>query len=264
MSKYEHLEVEPDGPVARVWLNRPEVRNAFNPALIAELTDCLSSVGQQEGVRVVVLGGRGKMFSAGGDLAWMRGMVDYSAEENLADARRLTDMLRATSACPCPVVCRVQGGAMGGGMGIMACCDSVICTTEAVFALSEVRVGLSPATITPYVAAKIGYSHIRDLALSGERFDAQRALSIGLVHQVVPETELDAAVEAKVSELLKAGPEAAAATKALLRDVAGAISPEDEERGAQLIAGLRVSREGQEGLSAFVQKRKPDWRMSED
>lgn len=259
MAEPEHLQIERVGPVVHVWLNRPEVRNAFNPQLIAELTAVFNSLGAEDGTRAVALGGRGKVFCAGADLTWMREMAGYTREENLADARRLADMLAALDGCACPLVGRVQRGAMGGALGLMACCDSVICTDDALFAFSEVRLGISPATIAPYVISKVGAAHARDLFLSGERFSAGRALSTGLVHRVVPVDELDAAVEEKLGELLQAGPHAAAATKALIRDVAPALTPHLREQTAQLIAELRASAEGQAGLSAFLAKRQPPW-----
>jgi len=241
----------------RVWLARAEVRNAFNENLIAELTQVFSSIPAD--ARVAILGGRGEVFCAGADLQYMKRLGEMGREENMQDARALADMLAAVNACPVPLVGRMQKAAFGGAIGLLACCDSVICTNDSTFAFSEVRLGISPATVAPYVIAKIGESAARDLFLSGEKWDAQRALAMGLVHQVAPPEELDAAVDAKVRELLKAGQQAARATKRLIREVAGSVAAELREATARLIADLRGSDEGREGLSAFIQKRKPSW-----
>jgi methylglutaconyl-CoA hydratase len=245
--------------VLYVWLNRPQVRNALNIELITELTQCFTGLASDANVRVVVLGGRGSVFCAGADLAWMQAAGGMAATENYADAQRLTSLLAALDSCPCPVLCRVQKAALGGALGVLACCDSVICSREAVFAFSEVRLGLSPATIAPYVLAKIGFSHARDLFLSGERFTAERCFTMGLVHGIVQPDELDEVVEAKVEELLLAGPSAARATKALLRSLGSRVTPEIAEQTERLIADLRVSMEGQEGLAAFLEKRPAAW-----
>jgi methylglutaconyl-CoA hydratase len=253
------IDLEQDGPVLYVWLNRPQVRNALNPELITELTQCFTGPALAANVRVVVLGGRGAVFCAGADLAWMQAACTMEQSENYADAQRLTALLAALGSVPCPVICRVQKAALGGALGLLACCDSVICSRDAVFAFSEVRLGLSPATIAPYVMAKIGQSHTRDLFLSGERFTAEHAFATGLVHAIVQPDELDDVVEAKVEELLMAGPLAARATKALLLGLAPRVTPEIAQQTEQLIADLRVSSEGQEGLAAFLQKRPPAW-----
>lgn len=236
-----------------------DVRNAFNAGVIAELTECFAQLGAGAGIRAVMLGGRGSVFCAGADLEWMHGAAKMSEEENYADALRLAGMLAAVDACPVPVVCRVQRAAMGGALGLMACCDTVICTSDCRFAFGEVRLGISPATIAPYIVNRIGAGDARDLFLSGERFTPERAFAIGLVHAVVEPDELDDVVEAKLSELLMAGPEAARASKALLRSMARNVTPELHEQTARLIAQLRVSAEGQEGLEAFLQKRPPAW-----
>lgn len=255
---YECLEFSREADVAEVWLKRPQVRNAINPRLIAELCNCFGQLSASP-PRVVLLGGHGKYFCAGADLEWMQSMTAFSAEENLADAQRLADAFEALDACPCPVVARVQGGAFGGGAGLLACCDSVIAADDSQFSLAEVRFGLSPATIAPYLVSRIGIGRARDLLLSGERFSAAQAELIGLVHFRVPARELDSAVEGKVEELLQAGPQAAIATKRLLRRIAPASSPEIRAECAQLIADLRVSAEGQEGVSAFLARRNPAW-----
>ncbi len=259
MTSYECLDVGREDGVVRVWLDRPDVRNAFNPVLIEELRVAMESVGSDDAVRAVVLGGRGKVFCAGADLGWMRDMAGYTRDENEADARRLAEMLEALDSCPVPVVGRVQRAAYGGAVGLLACCDSVVCTDDCTFALSEVRLGISPATIAPYVIAKIGGTGARDLFLSGEPFDAARALRLGLVHQVVPATELDDAVDRKLARLRKAGPQAARETKALVRSMTALADEARREQTAALIARLRVSSEGQEGLGAFLEKRQPGW-----
>jgi methylglutaconyl-CoA hydratase len=254
---YEHLELHEEAGVLRVWLNRPEVRNAFNDKLIAELAQAFTSVG--DGIRAAVLGGQGNVFCAGADLDYMKRIGAMSHQENMRDALALADMLAAVNACPVPLVGRCQKAAFGGAIGLLACCDTVIATGDAVFAFSEVRLGISPATIAPYVLAKIGETHARDLFLSGERWDAPRALAAGLVHRVVPLEELDAAVDAKLTELLQAGPQAARATKKLIREVRGEVPPALRESTARLIADLRGSDEGREGLSAFLEKRRASW-----
>jgi methylglutaconyl-CoA hydratase len=260
MTSYTCLETELTGGVLSVWLNRPELRNAFNAELIGELADCFGAIGAGGDTRVVVLGGRGPVFCSGADLHWMQEMVRYSEAENQADALRLAQMLAALDGCACPVLGRVQKAAFGGALGLLACCDSVIATSDAQFGFPEVRLGIAPATIAPYVVSKIGVSNARDLFLSGETFGAEHARRIGLVHQVVEPADLDAAVSAKLTELLKAGPLAAAETKKLIRQVSGADLAAYQESTARLIAALRVSEEGQDGLKAALDKRKPSWR----
>lgn len=255
------LELEQDGPVLYVWLNRPAVRNAFTPDMVNALHQCFSGPACSTDIRVVVLGGEGSVFCAGADIEWMHAAASMTADENTADATRLAQMLAALDSCPCPVVCRVQRAAMGGGLGLMACCDSVICTSDSVFAFGETRLGISPATIAPYVIKKIGVSYARNLFLSGERFNAEQAFSMGLVHAIVQQHELDEVVESKVDELLQAAPGAARATKVLLRNLDGQVPVELQQQTAQLIADLRVSVEGQEGLSAFLQQRPPAWQL---
>ena len=245
--------------IARVTINRPGIRNAFNPLLISELTEVFSSISVAAGQRVVVLEGTGKVFCAGADLNWMREMAGYDEADNLKDARLLAAMLKAIDSCPVPVIAKVQRAAFGGAIGLLACCDTVICTDDCIFAFSEVRLGISPATIAPYVIRKIGATHARDLFLSGQAFDAGKAFRTGLVHEVVSAGGLDQAVDDKIGELLKAGPAAAAATKQLVHRISDQLTDADIEYTVELIAKLRVSPEGQEGLLAFLQKRPPDW-----
>jgi methylglutaconyl-CoA hydratase len=227
---------------------RPERRNAFDAALIAELTAAFASV---EDARAVVLTGEGASFSAGADVEWMRSSVELSYDENVADALRLRRMLETIDGCPAPVVARVQGHALGGGCGLVACADIVVAARDAVFAFSEVKLGIVPAAISPFALAKIGSSAARRYFVTGERFDADVALRIGLVHEVAD--DLDAAVERVVGELMTAGPEAARAAKELAR------TPLSAEETARRIATRRTSEEGQEGLRAFLEKRPPKW-----
>ena len=243
------LRSERDGPVLRVTLARPERRNAFDAALIDELAAAFADVGD---ARAVVLAGDGASFSAGADVEWMRSSVDLSYDENVADALRLRAMLDAIDSCPAPVVARVQGHALGGGCGLVACCDVVVAEPGAQFAFSEVKLGIVPAVISPFALAKIGPGAARRYFVTGERFTAEVALRIGLVHEVAE--DLDAAVERILAELLSAGPEAARAAKELAR------APLTAEETAKRIAAHRTSPEGQEGLRAFLEKRAASWR----
>jgi methylglutaconyl-CoA hydratase len=249
-----------EGPVARLRLNRPELHNAFDAVLIAALTGALEAAAHDDSVRVVVLEGEGASFSAGADLNWMRGMAAASEAENRDDALALARLMRALDTLPRPTIARVHGAAFGGGVGLVACCDIAIGSTEAKFGLTESRLGLLPAVISPYVIEAIGPRQARRWFATAETFDAATALQLGLLHQVVPGDDLDAAVQRQVDLLLKAGPVAAASAKALVRRVAG---QNDRDRldadNAALIARLRVSDEGQEGLGAFLDKRKPRW-----
>ena len=242
------LQVERDGAVLRVTMARPDRRNAFDAALIDELARAFADVGD---VRAVVLAGEGKSFSAGADVEWMRSSVDLSYEENVADALRLRAMLDAIDGCPAPVVARVQGHALGGGCGLVACCDIAVAEPGAQFAFSEVKLGIVPAVISPFALAKIGPGGARRFFVTGERFTADVALRIGLVHEV--SGDLDAAVERVVAELLTAGPDAARAAKQLAR------APLAAGETAKRIAAHRTSAEGQEGLHAFLAKRPPRW-----
>lgn len=241
-------------------LARPDARNALNAGLIGEIRRCMEELAEDDNVRVVVLTGEGDFFCAGADIGYMRDMANFSYEENLEDARNLAAMFGAVEECPKPVVARVKGAAIGGGVGLAAAADVSIAEEGTVFAFTEVRLGISPATIAPFVLRKIGYSQTKALFLTGERFDASRAYEIGLVHEVVSEEDLDAAVQEKVSGLLSGGPEALAATKALLRELRDAAPGEVTEITARRIAQLRTGEEGQEGLGAFLEKRKPAWR----
>ncbi len=262
MSNYEHLSVGYGDAVATVFLARPDARNALNAGLVGGLTRCMEELAGDDGVRVVVLTGEGDFFCAGADVGYMRDAAKFSYKENTEDARSLAAMFRAVEECPKPVVARVRGAAIGGGVGLVAAADVAVAEEGTIFAFSEVRLGISPATIAPFVLRKIGPSHTRALFLTGERFDAKRAQAIGLVHEVAPEGDLDAVVGEKVEGLLAGGPEALAATKALLRELRDAAPGEATEIMARRIAELRTGEEGQEGLGAFLEKREPPWRES--
>jgi methylglutaconyl-CoA hydratase len=256
------LSVEQTGPVVRVTLNRPDVRNAFNEELIAELTEWATTVhfkADSASPRVAVLSGTGKVFCAGADLGWMSKMVGYSREENVRDAQALAEMFEALDTLPIPLVGRIHGAALGGGAGLAAVCDIVVAADDSVFGFTEVKLGILPAVISPYVLAKIGQSAARELFLTGARFPAARARDIGLVHTVVPASGLDTAVDACVKELLSSGPEAVSAAKALIRRVAGRPATEVAGVTAETIADRRVSAEGQAGMRAFLEKTNPPW-----
>ena len=257
---YEHLRRTDEGPVATVTLARLEARNALNATLIEELTRCFEELAEDESIRVVVLTGEGPSFCAGADIAYMRDTAGFSYEENLEDARRLADMFLAVDDLPKPVVAKVLGAAIGGGVGLVAAADVAVAEEGTRFAFSEVRLGIAPATIAPFVVRKIGNSRTRVLFLTGERFDADRAREIMLVHEVVPEGDIDAAVERVVAQLLQGGPAAQAAIKELLRQIEATEPMEALGIMTQLIAELRVGEEGQEGLGAFLEKREPFWR----
>lgn len=248
-----------DGPVAHLVLDRPDARNAFDGAMVRELTDAVHAASAREDVRVLVLSGRGSVFCAGADLEWMRKAGSFTHAENLADARELFEVFEAIDRSPKAVVASVQGAALGGGAGLVAVADVVVAEGEARFGFTEVRLGLVPAVISPYVVRKIGASAARELFLTGERFGASRAASLGLVHRVVELDELDAAVDGRVRELLRAAPGAVAAAKELVRSVSGPPPESFRELVCRTIADRRASAEGREGLHAFLEKRKPDW-----
>ena len=250
----------PSAHVAEVWLNRPEVRNAFNEELIAALTQTFVALSAEPGLRVIVLGARGKAFCAGADLNWMRAMADYSWEQNRADAQKLADMLWALDQCPVPVVGRVQGDCYAGGMGLAAICDVLVASDNATFCLSEARLGLLPATISPYVIRALGQQASRRYMLTAERFSAAEAHSHGFVHSVCAPEQLDSEVATLVATLVANGPLATRACKLLVRDVSAAPMSETLRADtARRIADIRASDEGKEGLQSFLQKRPPAW-----
>jgi methylglutaconyl-CoA hydratase len=256
---YQTILAERDGPVGRVWLNRPEVRNAFNAVMIGELRDALRALADDEAIRVIVISGRGTSFCAGADLAWMRDIVHFSKEQNMRESLDLAECLYDVYAVRKPTVARVNGPAIGGGTGFVCACDIAVASTEARFGLSEVKIGVVPAAISPYVLRRIGESRARQYFLTGERFDALRAREIGLVNLAVAPAELDRKVEELVSSLLSSGPEALAKAKELLTRVPGMGFTEAKRYTAEMIAGLRTSAEAQEGMAAFLGKRKPKW-----
>jgi len=252
------------GPVTTVTLNRPDVRNAFNEEMISELTAFAESVPADGSVRAVVFRGAGTVFSAGADVQWMAKMLNYSREENLADAQRAAQMFLAIDRIPAPVIARIHGAALGGGSGLAAVCDVVVAADDAVFGFTEVVLGILPAMISPYVVRKIGPSYARELCLSGTRFSAERAKSIGLVHVVTGAGDLDNAVDEQLSLFRKAAPTAVANTKRLLAEVHGRRPADVLALTIDNLANQRVSPEGQEGLRAFLEKRPAAWTKPPD
>jgi methylglutaconyl-CoA hydratase len=246
------------GPFVTVTLNRPDVRNAFNEELIADLTAWAIEAARTPGIRAAVLRGAGKTFCAGADVNWMAKTVTYTREQNLEDAQRMRRMFERLDELPFPLIGRVHGAALGGGAGLAAICDIVAASSDATFGFTEVKLGILPAVISPFALRKIGISAARELFLTGARFGTARAKEIGLVHAAVPEAELDAAVDAFLVEIGSAAPEAVREAKRLIREVAGRVSTEGDITTAA-IAERRVSAEGQDGLRAFLEKRKPRW-----
>lgn len=259
---YQFLTIQREGPVEYLFLNRPDVRNAFNEHVIEELARWAETTAKDTGVRCVVLGGAGKLFCAGADVTWMSKMMSYTREENMRDAQAMARMFGALDTLPMPLIGRIHGAALGGGAGLAAVCDIVVCDDEATFGFTEVKLGILPAVISPYVLAKVGRSAARELFLTGMRFSAQRAKEIGLVHAVVPLPQLDAKVQEYVNEILSAGPEGIAAVKALIPKVWSRLDADAIELTADTIATRRVSPEGQEGMKAFLEKRKATWNLT--
>lgn len=257
---YQTLEIAQADGIATIWMNRPDVHNAFNETLIDELTAACAALGADAAVRVVVLAGRGRSFSAGADLNWMKRAAAAGEDENLADARRLAGMLRALAECPKPTIARVHGAALGGGMGLASACDICVAAEEAVFATSEVRFGLIPSAISPYVIRAIGERQAGRYFQTAERIGAARALQLGLAHEVVPAAELDARVAELIAALRQGGPQALAAAKQLIAAV-GACGVDDAvvEDTSRRIARLRATPEAREGLDAFLAKRPAAW-----
>lgn len=256
---YETLEIAMDGPVRHVRLNRPDVRNAFNGAVVDELTEAFQGADSDAATRVVILSGNGKSFSAGADLAWMKEQANLPHAENAAGADRMARMFLAIARCRKPVVGRIHGHALGGGSGLTAAVDVAVCTEGCLFGLTEVKLGIVPAVISPFVLQKIGAGRARTLFLTGERFDGLEAQRIGLVHQAVAEGELDVAVRSCVDELLSAGPAAVASAKELIRNVAHLSLEDAVPVTSKWIADLRATDEAKEGFTAFLDKRKPGW-----
>lgn len=268
MASYQHIVLERGrSSIARVWLNRPDVRNAFNEEVVAELTRAFKELGEEGGLRAVVLGGRGKAFCAGADLSWMRAMADYDWEQNRTDAQALSDMLWTLYRCPVPLIGRIHGDCYAGGVGLAAVCDVVVASSAATFCLSEAKLGLMPATIGPYVLRALGEQASRRYMVTAERFTAARAHALGFVHELVDAGEGDAALDARVDEVLAAvtanGPMASRACKRLVQDLAGqAISDALREQTAERIADIRGSAEGKEGVQSFLNKGVPSWLRS--
>jgi methylglutaconyl-CoA hydratase len=255
------LDIQIEGRVAKVFLNRPEVRNAFNDSVITELADTFTRLGNDPALRAIVLGGHGKAFCAGADLNWMKSMAGYGWEDNRADATRLAEMLWAVYACPLPVVGRLQGDCYAGGMGLAACCDVLVASEGMSFCLSEAKLGLLPATISPYVIRAMGEQAARRYFVTAERFSAAQAQAMGFVHEVVTADALDAKVDEITALVVANGPAAVKACKRLVQDFAGREITQDlRAETARRIADIRASDEGREGVQAFLNKCEPAWR----
>ena len=257
--KFETILYRKQKNVGNVILNRPEVHNAFNDKMIEELSIVFDEIEKDESLRVVILSGEGKSFCAGADLNWMRRVKDYSYEENLKESLALADMLYKIYTCSKPTIAKVQGYAIGGGTGLVAVCDIAVASMDAKFSFSEVKLGLIPACISPYVVKKCGEGRCREFFLTGERMAAEKAFNAGLVNIIVPPEALDCAVDGLVNQLLSSGPEAIKKCKELLRVVPSMTVEEFKRYTAEVIARMRISDEAQEGMSAFLEKRKPKW-----
>jgi methylglutaconyl-CoA hydratase len=264
LESYETITTSEDGGVVTVTLSRPEVHNAFNVDMIRELIEAFRALAANDEVQIVILRGAGRSFCAGADVNWMRKSLDLSEAENIDDARQMSDMFAAINSAPQAVIGRVHGSALGGGMGLIAVCDIVLASDSAGFGFSETRLGIIPAVISRFVVPKIGASWARRLFLSGERFSVDRAVQIGLVHDVAPESELDDLVDGIVSQLREAGPIAIREAKALIEGVSSCPRTEWRDYTASQIARVRTSPEGQEGLRAFLERRKPNWKPGDD
>ncbi len=261
MTRHPHIEIEQRGAVRWLWLDRPDVRNAFNDALIAGISTAFAEIEASPQTRVVVVAARGPVFCAGADLNWMRSMAQFTHAENHADALRVARMFHAVHSCSRPVIARVQGNAFGGGVGLAAACDIVVASEDAAFALTEVRLGIVAATISPHLVRAMGPRHAARFMLTGEKFSAAEAKAVGLVHETAAPDALDEQIGQLVQHLLAAGPAALAATKRLMADVVEAPMEDDVllAATAKCIADARVSPEGREGLAAFLEKRAPAW-----
>lgn len=260
----ETVRLEREGAVARVVLNRPDIRNAFNDEVLAGLLHAFTHLRRDDAVRCIVLTGEGKAFCAGADLHWMKRVVNYSSEENYADSLKLAQMLREIYTCPKPVIGRINGPAIGGGTGVVAVCDIAIASEDAFFAFSETKLGLTPAAISPYLLKRMGERNLREYFLTGERFSAARAVELGLINAVVTPDQLDEAVQAKVRMILTGGPGALTVTKDLIHQIGEKTILENGPYTAEVITALRMSAEGQEGMNAFLAKRKPGWIVAEE
>ena len=255
------VKVEIKNQIATVTLSRPEVHNAFNETVIKELTELFSKLDKDKNVRVVILASKGKSFCAGGDLNWMKKSIDFTYEENIADARSLGKMFKTINECSKPVIARIQGTAIGGGVGLISVCDVSCTVSTAKFSLSEVRIGLIPAVISPFAMKKILPGEARRYFLTGERFDANEAKRIGLISEVVPdEKELDKKISEWTDSILSGGPEAISTCKKMIHDISSLKIDEALEIAAKELAERRASKEGQEGIKAFLEKRQPSWK----
>ncbi len=263
MASEQMVEVTRRGAVATVTIRRPDVHNAFDEHVISQLAEAFTRLSTEPNVRAVILTGEGRSFSAGADLDWMRRAASFSEEENRNDAAALAAMLRGVAECPVPVVAKVQGGAYGGGAGLVAAVDIAVAAESARFGFTEVGLGLVPATIAPHVVEKIGPGNARRFFLTGERFDAAEARAIGLVHLVAADEELDTTVDSVVAAILAGGPDAQRTCKELIRN-ARANTPDVDAYTASLIASVRGGAEGREGVAAFLEKRSPDWASVDD
>lgn len=258
-SEFNTILYEKRGQVAWLTFNRPDVHNAFNVELIEDVAEALKRVKKDDSVRVLVLTGKGESFCAGADLNWLREIIDYSFKQNLEESRALADVLFQLYSLPKPTIALVNGAAIGGGNGFLSACDMAVAAEDATFGLSEVKIGLVPAAISPYVIRKIGESKAREYFLTGKRISGRKAQEIGLVNDVVPGEKLGEAAESLIEKLLTSGPEAMASCKELISRTSQERIEDVKEFTASMIAGLRVSQEGQEGMASFLEKRKPNW-----
>jgi methylglutaconyl-CoA hydratase len=256
---YTTVKYEKDGRVGRVTFCRPEVHNAFNGMVITEMADVFRRIDEDPDIRVVVVTGEGKSFCAGADLNWMREVIQQSFDENLAESNALADLFYQIYTCKRPVVGKINGAAIGGGTGFVAVCDIAIAAASAKFSFSEVKIGVVPACIGPYVLKKMGEGKARELFITGERMEADRAFQVGLVNKVVEDDRLDAEIEKLVHSIITSGPDAVAVAKKLVSEVPGMTPEQYKPFTAEMIAHLRISDEGQEGMAAFLEKRKPAW-----
>lgn len=257
--KFKNIEVKKEKNIATIFLNRPDVHNAMNEKLMSELTSCFKKLGKDEKIRLIILTGKGKSFCAGADLNWMKSMVNYSMKENIADSKILLDLYEEIYSFPKPVIARVNGHSFGGGIGLFAACDIVIAITDCKFAFSEVKLGIIPAVISTYIVRRIGLSNTRRLFITGERFDSNYAKEIGLVDFVASEKEFDKMVKKHIDTLLSSGPNAIFEVKKLVDAYEKKDSTMYKEHSVKKISELRISEEGQEGINAFLEKRKSKW-----
>ena len=260
MKIYETLEIEVKDKVAIVWLNRPDMHNALNQQMIADLIDCFESLNVETEIRIIILRGKGKSFCAGADLNYMKGISTFGVKENYQDSLKLAKCFNTIYTCHKPTIAVVQGAAIGGANGLLAACDFVYCADDTKFAFSEVKLGIAPATISPYVIKRIGEYGSRELMISGKRFTGKEAEGYKLVNKSLPSEELDTYLKTVIDGLMSSGPEAMAACKRLIYDISNTLSFEESvDYSARLIAELRASKEGQEGMASFLEKRKPNW-----